>query len=138
MNIMQTAKSTRLSAIEDLIDLSIYQVDPDGWDSFVQDIKDIFAKRDETTKKQIRAAGGYISIFDMADIYFGMESSTVAVITQKFQDLMTLPPEKIKGDSSAYRAKIAERFNYEWDRFAYPSDFIVAYDLILLNREVLR
>ena len=138
MNIMQTAKSTRLSAIEDLIDLSIYQVDPDGWDSFVQDIKDIFAKRDETTKKQIRAAGGYISIFDMADIYFGMESSTVAVITQKFQDLMTLPPEKIKGDSSAYRAKITERFNFEWDRFAYPSDFLSAYDLILLNREVLR
>jgi len=138
MNIMQTAKSTRLSAIEDLIDLSVYQVDPDGWDSFVQDIKDIFAARDEKTKKQLRTAGGYISIFDMADIYFGMESSTVAVITQKFQDLMKLPPERIKGDSSAYRAKIAERFNFEWDRFAYPSDFIVAYDLILLNREVLR
>jgi len=138
MNIMQTAKSTRLSAIEDLIDLSIYQVDPDGWDTFVQDIKDIFAKRDETTKKKIRTAGGYIAIFDMADIYFEMESSTVALVTRKFQDLMTLPPEKIKGDSSAYRAKIAERFNYEWDRFAYPSDFLSAYDLILLNREVLR
>ena len=138
MNIMQTAKSTRLSAIENLIDLSVYQVDPDGWDSFVQDIKDIFAKRDETTKKKIRTAGGYIAIFDMADIYFEMESSTVALVTRKFQDLMTLPPEKIKGDSSAYRAKIAERFNFEWDRFAYPSDFLSAYDLILLNREVLR
>ena len=138
MNIMQTAKSTRLSAIEDLIDLSVYQVDPDGWDTFVQDIKDIFAKRDETTKKKNRTAGGYIAIFDMADIYFEMESSTVALVTRKFQDLMTLPPEKIKGDSSAYRAKIAERFNYEWDRFAYPSDFLSAYDLIPLNREVLR
>ena len=138
MDILTSAKITMLSAIEDLIDLSIYQVDPDGWDTFVQDIKDIFAKRDETTKKQIRAAGGYISIFDMADIYFGMESSTVAVITQKFQSLMTLPAEKVKGDSSSYRAKIAERFNYEWDRFAYPSDFLSAYDLILLNREVLR
>ena len=138
MDILTSAKSTRLSAIEDLIDLSIYQVDPDGWDTFVQDIKDIFAKRDETTKKKIRTAGGYIAIFDMADIYFEMESSTVALVTRKFQDLMTLPPEKIKGDSSAYRAKIAERFNYEWDRFAYPSDFLSAYDLILLNREVLR
>lgn len=136
-NVLNFAKSTRLQHIEGLIDFTKYPADEDGWNQFVLDAKELFQSRDSETKQAVRKCGGYPAIFDTADIYFQLSGSTVAIITEKFHNLLAVDQTKVKGDSSGYRFKIAERFSDEYERFAYPSDFLVAYDLVLTNLEVL-
>jgi len=137
MNAFKTAKSITLSKIEELVDFSLYEKSDEGWDKFIIDLKDLFSQRDEETKKAIKSAGGYVAIMDVADLYFESEICTTAVFTKKFLQLCEKAAENVRFDSTGYRYKIRERFSHEWDRFAFPSDFIAAYNLVLSNRGIL-
>lgn len=136
MDFLNDAKSVQVKGVEELIDFSTYDnTDPREWDRFMSDLDELFSIKDDEKKEQIRKAGNFASIMDYADLYFDQNGSTVKKVTELFHKLMKL--KEVRGDSSGYRWKIADRFDEDRNSFRYPRDFTIAYNLILRNRKEL-
>lgn len=137
MNMIKIGSTVKTGRIEALIPLSTYPKNDEGATAFFQRLGDLFADKSLETKEAIKAAGGYKAIIDLADIHFEAEFSTVNFVTRGFHTLCR--PDlsvKVKGDSGNYRARVMGRYNEEYENFAYPSDFLTAYNLVSLNAQL--
>jgi len=127
--------SVNVRIVEELTNLSEYEKSEEGFQKYIDSLHELFRRRDEDTKEAIKSAGGYPVFYQLSDRYFETGVDTVQMVTDGY--LKLLKSKEVIGDPNGYRNRIAEYFDFERERFAFPSHFAAALQMCLSNPEVL-
>jgi len=134
MNFITLGSRMKSENLDKLIGLTSLSKDENGEREFLTRVDRLFRDRTQEAKDRIKEAGGYKMIFEAMDHYFNHPVSTVNYVTEGFfllckeTDLF-----KIRKDVNNHRFKVENRYSEEYNSFAYPADFLFAYNLVSEN-----
>lgn len=131
---LSNLRSINTRIVEELTELSTYPQTEEGFQNYIDNLHELFKKRDEDLKEKVKQAGGYPIFYQIADKYFGTGADTVEEVTNGF--LRLIKRKDVVGDTTGYRYRIMEYFDDERGRFAFPSHFSVALQLCIMNGEL--